>query len=125
MRTIPSLHEHLLGSEDAAAAKEEHFRALFESIDDGVSILQILFDEKDHAIDYRFLAVNRAHHAVSGLGTEVVGKRMSELQLDIDSSLMRRLGTVALTGESVRFEDCVRPFVTLPLESVPHSRVTN
>ena len=88
---------------------EEHFRALFESIDDGVSILQILFDENDHAIDYRFLAVNRAHHALTGVGTEVVGKRMREVKLDIDPSVMQRLGKVALTGESVRFEDYIRP----------------
>ena len=83
---------------------DEHFRALFESIDDGMSILQILFDENDHAIDYRFLAVNRAHHVVTGVGTEVVGKRMSEVKHDLDASVMQRLGKVALTGESVRFE---------------------
>ena len=110
MRPVPSQHEHLADNRDAAAPKEEHFRALFESIDDGVSILQILFDENDQAIDYRFLAVNRAHLAVSGAGTEVVGKRMSEVEPDIDPSLLRRLGTVALTGESVRFEDHIRPF---------------
>ena len=110
MRTVCSPHENLSGSRDAAVAKEEHFRALFESIDDGVSILQILFDEKDHAIDYRFLAVNRAHHAVSGVGTEVVGKLMSEVKPDIDPSVMQRLGAVALTGESVRFEDYIHPF---------------
>ena len=109
MRTIPSPPEHLSGNGDAAAPKDEHFRALFDSIDDGVSILQILFDENDHAVDYRFLAVNRAHHAVSGVGTEVVGKRMSEVKPDIDPSVMQRFGKVALTGESVRFEDYVRP----------------
>ena len=110
MRIISSPHENFSDSRDAAAPKEEHFRALFESIDDGVSILQILFDENDHAIDYRFLAVNRAHHAVSGVGNEVVGKRMSEVKPDVDPSVMQRLGKVALTGESVRFEDYIRSF---------------
>ena len=108
--TVPSQHEHLSGSRDAAAPTDKHFRALFESIDDGVSILEILFDESDHAIDYRFLAVNRAHHAVSGVGTEVVGKRMSEVKPAIDPSMMQRLGNVALTGEAVRFEDYIRAF---------------
>ena len=105
-------YDAVAGSQHAAApaASEEHFRALFESIDDGVSILQILFDENDHAIDYRFLAVNRAYYALSGLGTEVVGKRMSEVKPDIDPSVMQRLGKVALTGESVSFEDYSRPF---------------
>ena len=109
MPTNPSSHEHLSDSLDAAAPKEEHFRALFESIDDGVSILQILFNDNDDAIDYLFLVVNRAHHAVTGVGAEVVGKRMSEVRPDADLSVIQRLGKVALTGESVRFEDHDRP----------------
>jgi len=94
---------------DAAAIKEEHFHALFESIDQSVSILEILFDESDVAIDYRFVAVNRAHHAMCGVGPEAVGKRISEVMPDIDPAVIQRLGKVALTGEPARFEQFIRP----------------
>ena len=97
------------GNTGAPTASEEHFRALFEAIDEGMSILQILFDDSDKAIDYRFLAVNRAHPAMTGMATEVVGKRISDVMPDIDPSVIQRLGKVALTGESARFEDYIRP----------------
>ena len=88
---------------------DEHLRALFESFDEGVATLEVLFEESDRAIDYRFLAVNRAYQVMSGLGSEVVGKRIREVTPDLDPSVIRRLGKVALTGELVRFEDYIPP----------------
>ena len=96
-------------AEDTTAASEEPFRALFESIDDGVSALEVLVDENGRAIDYRFLAVNRAHQAICGLGSDVVGKCISEVMPDIDPSVIQRIGRVALSGKPVRFEDFIRP----------------
>ena len=109
MRELPSPHQHLSGSQEAAATTDEHFRTLFESIDEGVSILEIVFDENDNAMDYRFLAVNPPHHAMTGVGSEVTRKRISEMTPGIGPSVIQRLGKVALTGESVRFEDHDRP----------------
>ena len=97
------------GAADTAVASDEPFRELFESIDEGVATLEVLFDENDRAIDYRFLAVNRAYHAVSGMGGEVVGKRVSEVLPDIDPSVIQRMGKVALSGEPSRFEDFIHP----------------
>ena len=94
---------------DAAVALDEPFRALFESIDEGVATVEVVFDEDDRAVDYRFLAVNRAYHAVSGISGEVVGKRISEVMPDIDPSVIQRIGKVALNGEPSRFEDFIRP----------------
>ena len=86
---------------------DEHFRVLFESFDEGVATVEVLFEESDRAIDYRFLAVNRAHQVMSGLGSEVVRKRIREVMPDVDPSVIQRLGKVALTGEPVRFEDYI------------------
>ena len=98
------------GAADTAVASEEPFRELFESIDEGVATIKVLFDENGHAIDYRYLAVNRAHQAMSGLGSEVVGKRISEVMPDIDPSVIQRIGKVALSGEPSRFEDFIPSF---------------
>ena len=94
---------------NTAIAPDEPFRALFESIDEGVATLEVLFDENDRAIDYRLLAVNRAYHAVSGMSGEVVGKRISEVMPDIDPSVIQRVGKVALSGEPTRYEDFIPP----------------
>ena len=97
------------GIGDTAAASDEPFRALFESLDEGVSALEVLVDQNGRPIDYRFLAVNRAHQVMSGLGSDVVGKCISEVMPDIDPSVIQRIGKVALSGEPVRFEAFIRP----------------
>ena len=101
-------HDDQPGAGDAAFASDGPFRALFESIDDGVATLQVLFDENGRAFDYRFLAFNRAYQAMSGFGSEVVGKCISEVMPDIDPSIIQRIGKVALSGEPSRFEDFIQ-----------------
>src|SRR4029453_9746976 len=34
---------------------EEKYRALFDSIDEGFCVIEVLFDDAEHALDYRFL----------------------------------------------------------------------
>ena len=95
------------GAEDTAAAAGQPFRALFESMGEGAATLEVLFDENGRAVDYRYLDVNRAHQGLSGLGSEVVGKCISEVMPDIDPCVIQRIGKVALSGEPVRFEDFI------------------
>ena len=97
------------GIGNTAAVSDEPFRALFESIDEGVSVLEVLVDQSGRPVDYRFLAVNPAHQVISGLGSDVVGKCISEVIPDIDPSVIERIGKVALGGEPVRFEEFIRP----------------
>ena len=86
---------------------EEKYRSLFGSIDEGVSTLEVYFDEQEKAIDFKVLEVNAAHEAMTGRGREVVGKRGREFIGDLEQSLMERLGQVALTGQPLRFEEFV------------------
>ncbi|HUR41689.1 MAG TPA: PAS domain S-box protein [Verrucomicrobiae bacterium] len=95
------------GGTDAATASEEHFRALFESIDEGVATIEVYFDEQDKAIDYKILEINAAHEAMSGLGRDIIGKRVREVVPEIEQSVIDRVGQVALTGEPLRFEEFV------------------
>ena len=39
---------------------EEKYRALFDSIDEGFCVIEVLFDDADNAVDFRFLEVNPA-----------------------------------------------------------------
>lgn len=44
---------------EALQASEERYRTLFDSIDEGFCIIEMLFDDTGKAIDYRFLEINR------------------------------------------------------------------
>lgn len=81
---------------------EAKYRSLFNSIDDGFCIIEVLFgaDEKVH--DYRFLEVNPAFERHTGL-SGVVGKRVLEMLPNQDAHWFETYGRVALTGEPKRF----------------------
>jgi PAS domain S-box-containing protein len=81
----------------------DRYRTLFESIDEGFCILEVLLDEAQKPVDYRFIEVNPAFERQSGLGG-AVGHTIRELIPDIESSYIDTYGRVALTGQAVRFE---------------------
>ena len=47
--------------------REERYRTLFNSIDEGFCIIEILFDAADRPIDYRFLETNATFEQQTGL----------------------------------------------------------
>lgn len=79
------------------------YRTLFESIDEGFCIIEMIFDEQSRPVDYRFVEVNPAFERQSGLA-DALGKRMREMVPDHDEHWFTTYGRIALTGESARFE---------------------
>src|SRR5690349_21616169 len=57
---------------------EEKYRTLFESMDEGFCVIEVLFDAADHARDYRFLEVNPVFEKQTGI-PNAVGRRMREI----------------------------------------------
>ena len=101
----------LLQNQDQArhvlAHTEERYRTLFNSIDEGYCIIEMLFDAQSQPVDYRFLEISRSFEHQSGL-TDAVGKRILELIPSLEIEWLQTYGKVALTGESIRFEDYVK-----------------
>lgn len=90
-------------SEQALRESEERYRALFESMDEGYCIIEVIFDPgARRAVDYRFLEVNPAFETQAGM-RDVVGKRMLEFVPSIEEHWLNNYGQVALTGEPIRF----------------------
>ncbi len=85
------------------ARSAERYRTLFESIDEGFCILEVLFDAAGQPHDYRFVEVNPAFERQSGL-TDAVGCTIRELVPEVDHAYIRTYAQVAQTGESIRFE---------------------
>jgi PAS domain S-box-containing protein len=85
-------------------ASEERYRTLFESVDQGFCIFEMIFDEQERPVDYRFLEMNKMFEAHTGLH-DAVGKTAKELIPNLDGYWFDTYGRVALTGEPVRFEN--------------------
>ena len=87
----------------AAAASEARYRTLFDSIDEGFCVIEMIFDAEGRPADYRFDEANPAFVQQTGL-VDVVGRRMRELVPDHEEHWFQVYGRVAETGEPVRFE---------------------
>lgn len=85
-----------------AQPTEERYRALFQSLDEGCCLLEVLYDEQGAAVDYQFLDTNLAFERQTGLA-EAAGKRVSEIAPGTEAYWLDTYAHVAETGESVRF----------------------
>ena len=83
----------------ARQASEERYRSLFNSIDEGFCIIEMIFETPDKPIDYRFLEVNPAFERQAGI-PGAVGQRMRQLVPDHEAYWFENFGQVALTGVS-------------------------
>lgn len=89
-------------AEEAVRGSEVRYRTLFNSIDEGFCVVEVLFNDGE-AYDYRFLEANAAFEKQTGL-VGVVGRSMRDLVPDHEAYWFNIYGDVALTGEAVRFE---------------------
>jgi PAS domain S-box-containing protein len=81
---------------------EERYRTLFESIEQGFCVFEVLFDDSGTAVDYRFIETNPAFARHTGL-ENAIGRTARELVPDLEPHWIALYGRVALTGTSHRF----------------------
>ena len=87
-------------------SREEKFRTLVSQMQLGLAVHEIVLNEKGVPIDYLFLDVNPAYERVTGLKRErVIGKRVLEVLPKTEQFWIETYGRVALTGESISFEN--------------------
>ena len=95
------ISEHI-GTVQSLRDSQERYRTLFTSIDAGFCIIEMIFDQDQVPIDYRFLEVNPGFGNHSGIHG-ALGKRIRELVPDQEDFWFEIYGNVAKSGEAVRF----------------------
>lgn len=89
--------------EQALRASEERYRTLFESIDEGFCIVQLVPAERGEAVDLRFVETNAAFERHSGL-RDAQGKTLREAAPGSDAAWPRVFDQVARERRPTRFE---------------------
>jgi two-component sensor histidine kinase len=84
-------------------AGERRYRAIFDAVNAGFCIVDVLFDEAGRPIDYQFMETNQQFGAQTGI-SDAVGRTMREIAPDHEEKWFELYGGVALTGQPIRFE---------------------
>jgi len=93
-------------ADEALKESEEQFQNLFNSMREGFALCQIILDEKENPIDYRFLKINPAFGEQTGMSvTDSLGKTVKEIYPDIEPYWIEKYGSVAITGEPMYTQD--------------------
>lgn len=95
-------------AEERLRQSEERYHTLFDSLDQGFCLFEMIGGEDGSPVDYRILEANRATTEESGV-TDIVGKTLSEVMPDLAPIWFERHRRVALTNRSERFLDFIEP----------------
>jgi PAS domain S-box-containing protein len=91
-----------VSARNKARESEDKYRTLFNSIDQGFCILEMLFDDEHVPVDYRFIETNPVFESQTGLkGAQ--GRTARELVPTLEDRWFKIYGKVAVTGNPERF----------------------
>jgi PAS domain S-box-containing protein len=111
----PSPRAAVVSHEDITARKkaelsvkesEERYRQLFQSMQSGFALHEIICDENGTPCDYRFLEVNSAFEKLTGLkAAALIGHTVKEILPATEAHWIEKYGQVALSGQPMQIEE--------------------
>ena len=94
--------------DEALRHSEQLFRNLFESMDEGFALCEMICDEVGDPVDFRYLDVNSAFGRLTGLPLDrVLGRTIRELIPGIEPHWIEACGRVVRSGQAERIENSV------------------
>lgn len=98
--------QELMKAKERTELNETKYKSLFENITVGVALHEIITDEDDKPIDFRWLDVNPAYEEITKLkADDIIGKRGLEIIPELEQKWIDIYGEVAQTGKPVTFEE--------------------
>jgi PAS domain-containing protein len=96
-------------SVEALPASEANYRTLFEAIDQGLAISEVILNVAGEGVDCRIIEANASFERLTGKSREQLlsGKTVRELIPTLEDAWPMIMGRVAVNGEPLRFENYV------------------
>ncbi|WP_378956798.1 GAF domain-containing protein [Pelosinus sp. sgz500959] len=93
-------------AEKALLESEKKYRQLFEMMNEGFALIEMIFDDDGQPVDYLMLEINPAWERHAGMiRQQVIGRRMTELLPEVEAVWLKRYGEVVTSGKANRFEE--------------------
>jgi PAS domain S-box-containing protein len=96
---------------EAELLKSEHrYSSLFNHMQEGFALHEIICDTNGKPVDYRFLDMNPSFELLTGLKkSEIIGKTVLTVIPDTETFWIEKYGDVALNGNPMEFENYTAP----------------
>jgi PAS domain S-box-containing protein len=99
-----------IAAEKALRESEAKYRSLFDSMTEGFALAETISDNAGRPIDYRWIEVNRAWEAITGLpAADLIGRTARERPRSSEPGWDSKFGLVTCSGEPCRFEHFFAP----------------
>lgn len=90
---------------EALNSSREELQTIFDKMLDGFALHEMIYDDNNKPIDYKFIKVNQAFEEITGFDqNNIVGKRILEVLPNIERHWIEKYGEVVQSGKPVRFE---------------------
>ena len=109
---ITAMNQQLLAGEQQLRAMNEElqlnerkFRSLFESMNEGVCLHELVFDEKGIVCNYRIIDINpRYEEILNKKRADVINKLATEVYGHDEPAYLKEFSSVAISGKPLSFE---------------------
>lgn len=78
---------------------EDRLKLLYEAMSEGCALSEIITDDKNNTIDFRYISINNSFAKIIGSESEdIVGRTALEVMPDMNKEWIKAVGQVAMTG---------------------------
>ncbi|MCB2289399.1 PAS domain S-box protein [Clostridium sp. CS001] len=85
---------------------EEKYRLIYSKMNQGMALHEIILNEEDEPIDYRYIDINDSFEKITGiLRKDIIGKTIKEVMPNTESYWIDKYGQVAISGEELYYEN--------------------
>jgi PAS domain S-box-containing protein len=97
-------------AETALHESQQQYFILFNEMLMGFALLETVYDDAGRVCDFRYVEVNPAHETQCGLQREeIIGKTLREVLPTLEPIWIETYAKVAITGESIHFDNYAEP----------------
>lgn len=108
-QAVSDAYKRLNESSGIINSLETRYSQMFNEMNEGYALHEIIVDNEGKPCDYRFLDANKAFFSMTNFNASALGKTVKEIMPEVEQYWIENYGKIALQGVSMHFENYSKP----------------